>query len=86
VTRSIHPAEGGSLLLLVPRHALPAGIYDVMVVTILGFPMRVMDPLPDRRSALVGWLLHGTARMDGCLLALSAAVAPYTALMTYVGC
>jgi hypothetical protein len=46
--------------------------------------VRVKDSLPDRHSALVGWLPRHAARVDRCLLALSAAVVPRTAL--YAGC
>jgi hypothetical protein len=68
------------------RVALSAGVYDVAGVTVLGLSTRVKDPLPDRHSALVGWLPRGTARVDGCLLALSVAIVPRTALVEYTGC
>jgi hypothetical protein len=62
------------------------GIYDVAGVTVLSLFARVKDPLPDRRPTLVGRLPRGTARVDGCLLALSAAVVPRAGLMAYAGC
>jgi hypothetical protein len=68
------------------RVTLPAGVYDVAGVTILGLPACVKDPLPDRCSALVGWLPCCAARVDERLLALSAAVAPHTTLLAYAVC
>jgi hypothetical protein len=67
------------------RIAFSAGVYDIAGVTVLGLPARVKDLLPDRRSALVGWLSHRATRVDGCLLALSAVVVLHAALMTYAG-
>jgi hypothetical protein len=68
------------------RVILSAGVYDVAGVAILGLSAHVKDPLPDRRSTLVGWLPHHAARVDGCLLALSVVVVPCTALLAYAGC
>jgi hypothetical protein len=47
--------------------------------------MRIEDPLPDRRSALVGWLPRRAACVDGHLLALGAAVISCTALLAHAG-
>jgi hypothetical protein len=66
--------------------ALIAGVYDVVGVAILGLSTRVKDPLPDRCSALAGWLRQRAARVDERLLALSATVVPRTALLAYAGC
>jgi hypothetical protein len=66
--------------------SLPAGVDDVAGVAVLGLPARVKDPLPDWRSALVGWLPRRVARVDRRLLALSTAVVPCTALLAYAGC
>jgi hypothetical protein len=44
-----------------------------------------MDPLPDRRSALVGWLPYRAICVDGCLLALGVVVS-HAALLAYEGC
>jgi hypothetical protein len=63
--------------------ALSASIDDVVGVVVLGLPARINDPLPDRRSALVGWLPHRAARVDACLLALGAAVVSHTTLLAY---
>jgi hypothetical protein len=52
----------------------------------VGLPARIKDPLPGRRSALVGWLPRSAARVDGRLLALGAAVVLRTALLVYAGC
>jgi hypothetical protein len=68
------------------RVTLSAGVYDVAGVTVLGLSAHIKDSLPDRRSALVGQLPRGTVRVDGCLLALSTAVVPLVALLTYVRC
>jgi hypothetical protein len=62
------------------------GIYDVAGIAILELPVRVKDSLPDRRSALVGWLSPCTARVDGHLLALSTTIVTRTALLAYAGC
>jgi hypothetical protein len=43
----------------------------------------IKDPLPDRRSALIGWLPRRAACVNGPLLALGAAVVPRTALLAY---
>jgi hypothetical protein len=68
------------------RVALSVGVYDVAGIAVLGLPTRVKDLLPDWRSALVGWLSHRTARVDGRLLALSTTVVSRTALLAYAGC
>jgi hypothetical protein len=60
-----------------------AGVYDVAGVAVLSLSVRVKDPLPDRRPALVGRLPRGAARMDRCLLTLGATAIPRTALMAY---
>jgi hypothetical protein len=52
-------------------------------VTVLGLPARIKDPLPDRRSTLVGWLPRCAACVNGRLLALGAAVVPRAALLAY---
>jgi hypothetical protein len=61
--------------------ALSAGVYDITGVAIPGLPVRIKDPLPDPRSALVGWLSRHAARVDERPFALSAAVIPRTALL-----
>jgi hypothetical protein len=58
---------------------------DVAGVAILGLSARVKDPLPDQRSALVGWLPRCATRMDGRLLALGTTVVPRAALLVYAG-
>jgi hypothetical protein len=55
-------------------------------IAILSLSACVKDLFPDRRPALVGRLPSGTTRVDGCLLALSAAIVPRAGLMAYVGC
>jgi hypothetical protein len=58
------------------RVARPAGVYDVTGVAVLSLSTRVEDPLPDRRSALVGWLFRRAVCMDKRFPALSVAVVP----------
>jgi hypothetical protein len=68
------------------RVTLSASVDDIAGVAVLGLPARIKDPLPDRRSALVGLLPRRVACVDGRLLALGAAVVPHNALLAYVGC
>jgi hypothetical protein len=65
---------------------LSASVDDVAGVAVLGLLARIKDPLPDQRFALVGWLPCRSARVDGHLSALGAAVIPRTALLAYAGC
>jgi hypothetical protein len=65
--------------------ALSASVDDIMSVTILGLPARVMDPLPGRRSALVGRLPCCAPCVNGRFWALSTAVVPRATLMAYAG-
>jgi hypothetical protein len=63
------------------RVAPPSCIYDAAGITILGLSACVEDLLPDLRPALVCWLSHGTACVDGRLLVLCVAVVHRTGLM-----
>jgi hypothetical protein len=65
--------------------ALSVSIDDVAGVAVLGLPTRIKDPLPDQRSALVGWLPRRATRVDGRLLALGTAIVPRTTLLAYAG-
>jgi hypothetical protein len=66
--------------------ALSASVDDVAGVAVLGLSARIKDPLPNWRWALVGWLPHRATCVDGCLLALGAAVILRAALLAYAGC
>jgi hypothetical protein len=68
------------------RVARSVSVDDVVGVAVLSLSVRVKDPLPDRRSALVSWSPHRSVCLDECLLALSIAVVPRAALMAYAGC
>jgi hypothetical protein len=67
------------------RVAPSASIVDIAGITILGLPARIKDPLPDRHSALVGWLPRRTTCMNGRLLTLGTAVVPRTTMLAYAG-
>jgi hypothetical protein len=54
-------------------------------VTVLGFPARVKDSLPDWSSALVGRLPCRAVRMDRRLPALGVAVVPRAARLAHEG-
>jgi hypothetical protein len=60
-------------------------IDDVAGVAIPSLPAFIKDPLPDQRSALVGWLPHCATCVDRRLLALVATVVSRAALLAYVG-
>jgi hypothetical protein len=62
-----------------------ADVDDVTSVAVLSLSARIKDPLPNRRSALVGWLPYRAICVDGYLLALSIAVVPRAALLAYAG-
>jgi hypothetical protein len=68
------------------RIAPSASIDDVAGVAVLGLPASIKDPLPGRRSALVGWLPRRATCVNGRLLALGTAVVPRIALLAYAGC
>jgi hypothetical protein len=62
-----------------------ASVDDIAGVAVLSLSARIKDPLPDRRSALVGRLPHRAACVNGHFWALSTAVVPCTALLAYAG-
>jgi hypothetical protein len=65
--------------------ACSAGVDDVAGVAVQILSARIKDPLPDRHSALVGWLPCRAICVDRCLLALSTVIVPRAALMAYAG-
>jgi hypothetical protein len=67
------------------RVARPPGVDDVASVTVLGLPVRVLDPLLDRRAPWVGGPLCRIARVYRCLGALHAPVVPRAPLLTDAG-
>jgi hypothetical protein len=51
----------------------------------VGLYARIKDPLPVRRSSLVGWLPRPNTCVNGRLLSLGAAIVPRAALLAYAG-
>jgi hypothetical protein len=54
-------------------------------VAVLSLPVRVKDPLPDRRPALVGVLPRRATRVNSHLRALRAPVVPRAPLLADAG-
>jgi hypothetical protein len=67
------------------RVACSASIDDVAGVTVLSLSTRIKDPLPDRRSALVGRLPSRAASMNRRFQAWHTTVIPCTAPLAYAG-
>jgi hypothetical protein len=65
--------------------ARSARVDTIAGVAVPSLSVRVKDPLPDRRSTLVGRLPGRTVCMDGCLLALGVVVIPGATLPMYTG-
>jgi hypothetical protein len=63
-----------------------AGVDDAAGVAVLSLSARIKNLFPDRRSTLVGWLPCCAICMNGCLLALRAAVISRATLLAYAGC
>jgi hypothetical protein len=67
------------------RVAPSTSVDDVVSIAVLSLPSHIKDPLLDQHSALVGWLPHCATCVDGCLLALGAAVVSRSTLLAYAG-
>jgi hypothetical protein len=65
--------------------ARSTSVDDVTGVAVLSLSVRIKDPLPDRRSALVGRLPNRTAYVNERFRAWRTTVVPRGSLLVYAG-